>query len=649
MCGLAGLINLSGQPIADPAVARAMGAILTHRGPEDEGCLLDGPVAFAFRRLRIIDLETGHQPVANEAQTIWAMLNGEIYNFVELRRQLEQKGHQFQTQSDTEVIVHAYESHGLDFVHYLRGMFAIALWDSIERRLILVRDRVGKKPLFYSQRDGQLAFASELKALLAWPGLQRTIHPPALHDYLTFLHVPGPASIFAGVYKVPPAHFLVADGQRGEISLHCYWRPAAEPDRSKPLSFYAEGLQEVLAEAVHLRLRSDVPLGAFLSGGIDSTIIVGLMSVEVAPVRTFNIAFPDPRFDESRYASLAAAAFGARHTCEMVDDTTFTAEELARLVWHMDEPFGDSSFIPTYWVAKTARQQVTVALSGDGGDELFAGYDRYRYFQWLGRLAGLPHWGRLVGQAGAAWLAKAAPSSQAGRLRQAEKAFALSALDADGRILALNAYFNEAEKRCLYSDHWQTNLNGYASPERWRQQPAFTRGPADPLARFLLSDFETKMVDDYLVKVDRAAMACALEVRSPFLDHHVVEFAMRIPPEYKLHNRAQKIVLKQAFTHLLPPAIARRGKQGFEIPIAAWFQREPWRSLLGDTLSDSALQAQGIFDPAGVVALRDELLRNPEARHFPLSAHQLRYRVWALFVFQLWWRQFMAGDARPGY
>lgn len=619
---------------------------LVHRGPDDGGSLVDGPVAFGFRRLSIIDLSTGHQPVPNEQRSVWVMFNGEIYNFVELREQLLKLGHRFETQSDTECIAHAYESYGLDFVHHLRGMFAIALWDSDKRRLVLARDRVGKKPLFYSVRDGELAFASEVKSFLAWPRLNRAINPKALHDYLTFLCVPAPDSIFQDLHKLPPAHMLVADCNDGSVSVHRYWSlPSAPPDRTKPVEYYAEGLREVVAEAVRLRLRSDVPLGAFLSGGIDSSITAGMMAREVSPVRTFSIGFPDKRFDETHYARLAAERFGTIHTEEIVDANNLDADEFVKLVWHMDEPFADSSFIPTYWVSKTARKHVTVALSGDGGDELFGGYTTYRYFQLLGRLRVLPDFVKSAGRLSAGALRGLATPlpHMSERLRKVQKAFELSQMDLNAQVLALLTYYDEASKAGLYSGEWRERVGSYTSLQGMMQHRPVNGFGDDPLDEVMRRDFETYMVDDIMVKVDRASMAVSLEARAPLLDQKVVEFAMGIPSEYKLHNGQHKIVLKQAFKDLLPQEITHRGKQGFEVPFAQWFQQGHWRQLLMEMLSEKRLRDQGIFDPKPVVALRDSFLQNPEAVNMPISAFQLRHRVWLLFAFQMWYDQFMNG------
>ena len=644
MCGIAGLLNLQGAPMADADVVSRMASHLSHRGPDDDGYLTDGPVAFGFRRLSIIDLETGHQPVSNEDGTVQVMLNGEIYNFIELRSELEKSGHVFRTQTDTEVIAHAYESYGLDFVDHLRGMFAIALWDSRQQRLVLARDRVGKKPLFYGVSGNQLAFASEIKALLAWPHLNRSINARALHDYFTFLYVPAPDSIFEKVHKLPAAHILVADSGSGSVTVRRYWRVSPDPDRTKSLAFYVDGLRDVLSEAVRLRLRSDVPLGAFLSGGIDSSVVVGLMSREVSPVRTFSIGFPDKRFDETGAARLVAETCGTIHKEEILRGFDISPEEFSDLVWYMDEPFADSSFLPTYWVSKLARRDVTVALSGDGGDELFGGHTRYHYFQLLNRLRSLPDWLRRAGK-DVIWRSKnlMLPLSpkMAERLRKTQKALELGALTDAEQIFTLVTYFDEDSKDRLYDQEWSARVNGYASRERLaREMQPVTDAP---LASFLAWDYETNLVDDALVKVDRASMACSLEVRSPLLDHRVTEFAMKIPPEYKLRNGVQKFVLKRAFADLLPEQIVHRPKHGFEVPFAQWFRKEPWRSFLLDMLAEDRLRNQGIFNPREVIQLRDQFLRDPEAPNLFLSAYQLRHRVWMLFVFQVWYEHFMKG------
>jgi asparagine synthase (glutamine-hydrolysing) len=642
MCGIAGMLNLSGVPLQDPSIAMRMASLLAHRGPDDEGLMHDGPVAFGFRRLSIIDLDGGHQPVGNETETIWTMLNGEIYNFVELRNHLQQQGHRFRTKSDTEVIVHAYESYGLDFVQRLRGMFAIALWDSERKRVVLARDRIGKKPLFWSVRNGQLAFASEIKALLPWPGLDRTLDPEAIHDYLSFLSVPAPKSIFKTVHKLLPAHLLIADTNTGQVQTKRYWQVQPQPDRSKPRSYFVEGLRELLEESVRLRLRSDVPVGALLSGGLDSTAVVGLITRQptAGAVKTFSMGFQDAAFDETYYARLAARAFGTEHIEETV--TPISVELLERIAWFLDEPFADSSAIPTYQVSRIARQHVTVALSGDGGDELFAGYPRYRYARWLGYLAHLPGTFRgclnlLTRNAGR--LLSTRQSAAAETLRRFTKALDLSGLPESQRRIALLSYYEEADKRRLYDSEFTQQLNGYSSLDNSRLG-RFCNG-GDPVAAFMAHDLETNLADDSLVKVDRMSMACSLEIRCPLLDHKLVEFAATIPVDLKLRGTDTKIIFKEALADVLPAEIVNRGKWGFAVPFGNWFRSGEWRELLDHCLSIESIRRRGIFNPTVVDELRHAILSDGSSPNLGISVHQIWHRVWMLIMFELWARQYL--------
>ena len=644
MCGLTGVFNLTGRPLEDPEVIKRMASCLMHRGPDEAGYLVDGPTAFGFRRLRIIDLATGQQPVANEDETIWVMLNGEIYNFVELRQELQKRGHQLRTQSDTEVIVHAYETFGLDFVRHLRGMFAIALWDSRKRQLVLARDRIGKKPLFYGERDGQLAFASEIKALLRWPGLDRTLDAEAIHDYLSFLYVPAPKSIFKQVRKLPPAHLLAASADTGRVQLLRYWQLQPQPDRSKPRRYFVDGLRGLLEESVRLRLRSDVPLGAFLSGGLDSTAVVGLMSREpiAGPVKTFSMGFQDVGFDETHYARLAAKAFDTNHTEEVVEP--IGVDLIRQLAWFLDEPFADSSAIPTYQVSRLARQHVTVALSGDGGDELFAGYPRYQYARWLRRLARFP-W---PVRTGISWLSQGSRRILSPRWRVAGnalrclvKAFHLSHLPETQRMLALLSYYEEEDKRVLYAPDFLAQVNGYSSLNAVADGMAKFTGDRDPIVGFMAQDLETNLVDDALVKVDRMSMACSLEVRCPLLDHQLVEFAATIPPELQLQGTRTKLIFREAMADLLPDEIAHRGKWGFAVPFGAWFKSKEWKALLDDCLSMESVRQRGIFSPERVNEMRQAILSERVAQKLEISTHQLWHRVWILLMFELWARQYL--------
>ena len=638
MCGIAGIFDLQGRALVDDGLIEKMTAHLVHRGPDDEGFHRDGPLVFGFRRLKIIDLATGHQPLTNEDGSVWVMLNGEIYNYVELRERLVGMGHVFRTRSDTEVIVHAYESYGLDFVHHLRGMFAIALWDSRRRRLVLARDRMGKKPLYYAAHDGLLAFASEFKALLSWEALPREVDPKALHDYFSFLCVPGPRSILQSVAKLLPGHLLVAEAGTDALRLSRYWRVNPAPEEGRSMEYYCSGLRERLEEAVRLRLRSDVSLGAFLSGGIDSSIIVGLMARQMPGVKTFSIGFREKGFDETEYAREAAQRFHTEHTTAEMDATTMRPDDLGKLVRFMDEPFADSSFIPTYWLSQLTRRQTTVALSGDGGDELFGGYLHYRNFLLLQRMQCLP----VSLRRGGACSLKIMRSLVQGllgnsnqSLRRWQKALEWSALGNEEQMLSLVTYFDEEEKIRLYRPDWAERVSGYRSTLGLSDgRNVFSGLP--PVDQFMARSLEAGLVDDILTKVDRASMACSLEVRCPFLDQEVVEFAMNIPAKYKMQGTQLKVTLKAAFQDLLPTSILRRGKKGFEVPLSDWFQDKEWRNLMLDLLSPARLHRQGIFAVDEVLKMRDQFLDNPNAAKMEISAYQLRHRVWMLLMFQMW-------------
>ncbi|MDT7041562.1 asparagine synthase (glutamine-hydrolyzing) [Candidatus Nitronereus thalassa] len=644
MCGIAGLFNLNGRPLDEPAIVKRMASKLVHRGPDEEGALVDGPVGFGFRRLRVIDLEAGTQPVSNEDGTIWVMFNGEIYNFKELRVDLQNRGHRFRTNSDTEVIVHAYETYGLDFTYHLRGMFAVALWDSQKRQVILTRDRIGKKPLFWSIHNHQLAFASEIKALLPWPGLNRALNARAIHDYLSFLYVPSPKSIFEHVHKLPPGHRLVACVDTGHIELTRYWQFQPEPDRGKSRKYFVDGLRSLLEESVRLRLRSDVPLGAFLSGGLDSTAVVGLMSnaLPSTQVKTFSMGFQDKRFDETHYARIAARAYGTDHTEEIVGP--YNVDLLKRLVWYLDEPFSDSSAIPTYQVSQIARKHVTVALSGDGGDELFAGYPRYQYVRWLRKMALLPKGLRHS----LGWLSRAGYHlledtwrSGSENLRKLGKAIDLSALAEPERMVALLSYYDEIDKRALYSGDFSAHLQDYSSLTNNGNHLNNLSVFEDPIVGFMARDLETNLVDDSLVKVDRMSMACSLEVRCPLLDHKLVEFAGTIPPEMKLEGQNSKSILKEALADVLPQEIVNRGKSGFAVPFGGWFKSGEWKALLEDCLSSDSVKRRGLFDPLSVGKIRQAIVTDDGERALRISTHQLWHRVWTLVMFELWARQYL--------
>jgi asparagine synthase (glutamine-hydrolysing) len=626
MCGIAGfVISHEGHPLAaHAAVLERMCHVITHRGPDDQGAMLteDG-AALGMRRLAIIDVAGGGQPLSGCDDAISIVFNGEIYNFQELKLELERCGHRFHTHSDTETIVHAYEEYGDDCVEHLRGMFAFTIWDARQRRLFIARDRVGKKPLYYTlTARGTLVFGSELKALLEHPEVARELNPEALDAYLTFGYVPDPLSIFRGIYKLPPGHYLKFDAQ-GCITLTQYWdfryEPTAEVLDERE---YVAELRRLLDEAVKVRLISEVPLGAFLSGGVDSSTVVGLMARHTSrPVKTFSIGFHEDSYDELKYARIAAKHFGTDHhefvvtpdICSVVDE----------LVWHFDEPFADPSAIPTYMVSKLAREYVTVALSGDGGDELFAGYTRYvtdRRRRLFGRLPRRLRRGLMQP------FSSRLPHGARGR-----NFIHNVALDPMERYMDSVSTFTSLSRKALYTKAFRGQLPegdltaaifcGYA--ERVTTK--------DPLDLMLYLDSKTYLPGDILTKVDRMSMAVSLEARAPLLDHKLIEFVTRIPPSLKLRGLDTKYILKEAVRDLVPAEILSRPKQGFGLPLQEWINSE-LREYIRDVLTGTRSRQRGYFNPDYINILFDE--------------HSTRRRdhsnqLWTLFMFELWQRTFV--------
>jgi asparagine synthase (glutamine-hydrolysing) len=617
MCGICGLVSANGAPDLE-TVAR-MSARLVHRGPDDDGLFHRGPVALAARRLSIIDLDHGHQPIANEDGSVVVVQNGEIYNYRELKRELQSSGHRFATDCDTEVLVHLYEEHGEAFLERLRGMFAIALWDVREERLLLARDRFGIKPLYYRFREGGLSFASELKAMLEQPGFSRAIDPQALAAYLAFNSVPAPLTIFAEARKLPPGHLLV--WRHGEIELNRYARPrpvAAECVRTEPASELAAELREVLRDSIRAHLVADVPVGVLLSGGVDSGGITALAAAESPdPVKTFSIGFEESGFDELSRARLVAERFGTDHH-ELVLRPD-AVELLPKLVESFDEPFGDSSALPTYLVSELASGEVKVALSGEGGDELFGGY--YTYVADL--LA--PRLGPLA--ALAAPLIEALPSSHARvGFDYKAKRFARAA-----KLPPLERHHGWKE---IFSAEQRAALRGArdagADPlDLYRERYAETAG-AEPLARMQDVDLGIYLADDLLVKTDRLSMAHSLELRVPFLDRRVAEFALALPTPLKVRRLAKKRLLRQALAPLLPKQVVGGRKQGFSIPLAAWL-RGPLEPFAREVLSPATLARQGCLDPAAVAPLLD--------RHCS-GREDLSRQLWGLIAFTLWFDRY---------
>lgn len=625
MCGLAGILSLAPDAAVEERELRLMAGQLVHRGPDEEGYYVDPRrrCGLGFRRLSIIDLAGGHQPISNEDGTVRLILNGEIYNFRELRGELTARGHVFRTHADSEVVVHLYEELGGECFTRLAGMFAIAIWDERDATLHLARDRLGKKPLTYAVHKSRLYFASELKAILAATDIPRAIDPAALHQYLVFQYVPAPHSIFRGFRKLPPGH---------RISLRAGADVPAEPVAywSLPRAASFEGsydqarsrLGELLTAAVRRRLISDVPLGAFLSGGVDSSIVVGLMRrLGVQPLRTFSIGFADPRYDESGAARRVAQHVGSEHHEQIV--TPQAREVLDTLVWHYDEPLADSSAIPTYYVSRHARQHVTVALTGDGGDECFAGYDRYAALRLAARMDAMPAAVRRAVARSAALLPRGRAKSAGHRAYRF-----LSALGATpaGRYLAWVSVFEPAALADGFSREFRRMVD-LDAPRRWFEE-LFTRFNGDAVRAANGVDIASYLPFDLLVKVDIASMACSLECRCPLLDHELLEFAWSLPTGWRIGPRGGKRILKDwaRASGLLERNVLDRRKMGFGVPVGHWMRQELRGFVQQRILGAEALSPR--------VFRRDWLERLLHSHVSGRENHE--HRLWALLMLELW-------------
>ncbi len=614
MCGICGLVALDGASGPDPAALAAMNETLVHRGPDSDGTVIDGPCGLAMRRLSIIDLAGGDQPIANEDGRIQVVQNGEIYNYRELMAELSGRGHSFRTHSDTEVIVHLYEEEGPRFVERLRGMFAIAIWDSRRHRLVLTRDRFGIKPLYYRNEGGQLSFASELKALLRQPGFSREIDPDALEAFLAFNSIPAPLTIFTEARKLPAGHTLVAED--GAVEILRYARPAPVPAdqvRREGTELLAEELRDRLRDSVRAHLVSDVPVGVLLSGGIDSAALTALAAAESGyRVSTFSIGFEEGSFDELGQARLVAKRYGTDHHELILRPDA--VDLLPRLVEAFDEPFGDSSALPTYLVSQLASDTVKVVLSGEGGDELFGGYYTYvadRLAPRVGRAA--PFLRPLV--------ERLPSSSSKVSFDYKAKRFVRGAhLPPVERHHAWKEIFSpEAQDELLASDRISDPLDLY------RARYAETEG-AEELARLQDLDLGIYLVDDLLVKTDRASMAHSLEARVPFLDPVVAELALALDTKRKVRGFSKKRLLRRAVEPLLPRQVIRGRKQGFSIPVAAWL-RGDLEPFARQVLSPETIERQGYLDPAAVTGVLDDHVSGRE---------DLSRQIWGLLSFTLW-------------
>jgi len=633
MCGITGIADLSG-PVR-PEVLRRMTNTLRHRGPDEESYHIPVPapggaaVGFGFRRLAIIDLLGGRQPMCNENGAIWIVCNGEIYNHADLRLELEAKGHTFRTHSDVEALLHLYEEHGADCLAKVNGMFALAIWDAPNQTLFLARDRLGKKPLYFRHTPAQLIFGSEVKALLAHPDCPRELDARNLSKYLAYEYVPSPHCIFKSIHKLPAGHWLI--WKNGQTRLSRYWDlKFSNGADARPEEEIAGELRERLKESVRLRLISDVPLGVFLSGGIDSSSVVAMMAELMPPARikTFAIGFEEKSFDESGHARRLAAYFGTDHREQILQSKTLL-DILPEVAAFLDEPLADASIIPTYLLSKFTRQHVTVALGGDGGDELFAGYPTFQAH----RMAAFYKMPRLLHERMIQPLAACLPvSSDNFSFDFKVKRF----LRGMGRRPAIRdqfwmGSFTPGEQRALLHGP-APEIDAYDDVVEAERNCGSSNG----MERLIYLYCKFYLQDCILTKVDRASMACSLEARAPFLDYTFVEFVNAIPFRFKLKGLTTKYILKKAMHNKLPPEILGRGKKGFGIPVAKWF-RNGLRQPLLDLLSESRIRRQGIFNPAEITRLVDEHLRGTKDN---------RKQLWTLFMFELWAEHYYEAPAR---
>ena len=623
MCGIAGIVHSHPDGVVDNAAVHRMCETIVHRGPDDEGIFVKAGVGLGMRRLSIIDLASGHQPVFNEDKTIWIVFNGEIYNFPELRAELEKRGHRFYTHTDTEVIVHLYEDLGPDCVNKLRGMFAFALYDERCRKLVMARDRLGKKPLHYALTRGRLLFGSEIKSILAVAPELAEVNHEALLQYMYFGYVLDPSTSFLPIQKLPAGHLL--EFQAGQVTVRQYW-DLPEYGTHQPHS-EQECLEELewrLAEAVRVRLISDVPLGALLSGGTDSSTVVAMMArISSKPVKTFSIGFGHDDFNEAHYARIVAQRFGTEHHEMIVEPDVL--ETVETLTSSLEEPFGDSSMLPTYYVSQMARKHVTVALSGDGGDEIFAGYDRYGINLRRQVFERIPLWARVLYRE---HVFPRLPQNMRGR-----KFSYNITLPWRERYVDSISFIPSFERDIpLLSAEFRQILATSGNPENLMYR-YFDQAPAkDPVSQMLYVDTKTYMVGDILTKVDRMSMAASLEVRVPLLDHLFVEWVAGLPIDWKLRAGQQKYILRKLAERVgVPREALDRPKQGFALPLVHWIRNELRELILSVLLEPRTLQ-RGYFNPSGVKRLLDEHFR---------GRRDHSGEIWRLLIFELWHRNFL--------
>jgi asparagine synthase (glutamine-hydrolysing) len=617
MCGITGIIYKDPKKRVNADMLENMCSVLHHRGPDEWGAWQNGNIGIGMTRLRIIDLEGGTQPIHNEDKKIWIVFNGEIYNYKKLRKNLEKRGHKFYTSSDTESIVHLYEEFGKDCVKHLRGMFAIAIWDQNKDELFLARDRLGIKPLYYTDNGERLIFGSEIKSILINPDVDAKVHTSSLINYFAYGYVPDPETMFEGIHKIPPGHMLIY--KNGRLDIIKYWDVVFKFDKIQPEEYYVERLLEILSNAVKIRLMSEVPLGAFLSGGIDSSTVVALMARQMSePVKTFSIGFENQEYDELKYARIVSERYNTDHHEEIVKPDAKSI--IINLVRQFDEPFADSSAIPTYYVCKMARKRVTVALSGDGGDELFGGYKRYldgpisncsnripfvikkNIMMRLGKI--LPEW-----FPGLNTLRHLTVNGDERYVRKLSKGTS---------TIHENIFSKEIIDRIATSDPSPVMLN-YMNFIKCKDQ----------LTRRQYVDMKTYLPGDILTKVDRTSMMVSLEARVPFLDHKLVEFSATIPPELKIRGMTTKYILKKAAERILPKEVIYRPKRGFAMPVSNWIKKD-WLEMSDELVLGKQALSRNNF--------KKEFLKSIMLEH-KWGRRDHSYLIWTLMILELWFRE----------
>lgn len=625
MCGITGILDKDGSAI-DRSMLQMMSRAVHHRGPDEEGYYFDQHVALGIQRLKIIDLETGSQPIHNEDKSVWVVLNGEIYNYRELKRQLEDRGHKFYTRSDTETIVHAYEEWGDGFIEHLSGIFGFAIWDTGNQRLLLARDRIGVKPVYFYETKNLLVFGSEIKSLLLHPAVERALDFEAFNNYLYFAYVPAPLTMFKNIKKLMPGHMLVWQGGKTEIKQ--YWDVSYKIENNISEQEALERLQVVLKNAVKSQIVSDVPLGLFLSGGIDSSILASLMAgIMDRPVTTFSIAYDEGNYNESKYAKQVAEHFRTDHHEFVVRPDIF--KELPKIIEHLDEPLANSTALPTIILSKLAKEQVTVVLNGAGGDEIFGGYDKYRRQSFLDWYKKLPEGVRSLMHLAVEKLVPGVGANLKIFKHRAEMIADALNMPLDERYLTWASVISADCRKMILSEQTEEKFRD-VNPLRVKSY--FGDPDLDAVNKMMYADTKTYLVDDILTMTDKMSMAHGLEIRVPFLDHKVVEFAATLPAGLKVRKGKSKYLLRKLLAQSLPESICDRPKQGFMVPISGWLRQDEYIGFARDILLSQTAKDRGIFNMSGVEKM---LVQHQKGEKDHAGA------IWALLNFELWYQRFM--------